>query len=100
MILSEVKKKKASESPTTSTSVQERETRFTKSPKEPSPLLQLVPGSKRRARLNKEKAEKNKSGDMKSMFEPNFNLLYTTSDIEKSKFNSTSSFNGFTSCKS
>ena len=78
-------KKKASESPTTSTSVEERETRFTKSPKEPSPLLQLVPGSKRRARLNKVKAEKNKSGDMKSMFEPNFNLLYTTSDIEKSK---------------
>ena len=53
------------------------------SPKQPSPLLDLVVGATRRTRVQKER--QNTTGHMKAIFGPDFKLFYSTDDIQNTK---------------
>ena len=59
-----------------------------KSPKQPSPLLNLVPGAKRRARLNAERENDRRQsrGDFNAIFGDELKLYFTKADIKQCPF--------------
>ena len=58
------------------------------SPKQPSPLLDLIPGSRQRSRMNAEREnERRKSrGESNAIFGDNFHLYFKQEDIKKCPF--------------